>query len=55
MSEFRSKLLGLLRLLLPLSVSERVMGMLEDGDVSSEEIKEYVTKYKRTDDGLQDC
>ena len=46
MSEFRSKLLGLLRLLLPLSVSERVMGMLEDDNVSSDEIKEYVTKYK---------
>lgn len=46
MSEFRSKLLGLLRLLLPLSVSERVMGMLEDDNVSSDEIKEYITKHK---------
>lgn len=46
MNEFRSKLLGLLRLLLPLSVSERVMGMLEDDNVSSEEIKEYITKHK---------
>lgn len=52
MNEFRSKLLGLLRLLLPLSVSERVMGMLEDDKVSSEEIKEYITKSK--DNGLQD-
>lgn len=46
MNEFRSKLLGLLRLLLPLSVSERVMGMLKDDNVSSEEIKEYITKHK---------
>lgn len=46
MNEFRSKLLGLLRLLLPLSVSERVMGMLEDDNVSSDEIKEYITKHK---------
>ena len=46
MNEFRSKLLGLLRLLLPLSASERVMGMLEDDSVSSEEIKEYITKHK---------
>ena len=38
MNEFRSKLFCLLRLLLPLSVSERVMGMLEDDNVSSEEI-----------------
>lgn len=38
MSNFRIKLLGLLRLLLPLSVSERVMGMLEYDNVSSEEI-----------------
>ena len=52
MNEFRSKLLGLLRLLLPLSVSERVMGMLEDDSVSSEEVKEYITKSK--DNGLQD-
>ena len=43
---FNTKLLGLLRLLLPLSVSERVMGMLEDDNVSSEEIKEYITKHK---------
>ena len=46
MNEFRSKLLGLLRLLLPLSVSERVVGMLEDDNVSSDEIKEYITKHK---------
>ena len=46
MNEFRPKLLGLMRLLLPLSVSERVMGMLEDDNVSSEEIKEYITKHK---------
>lgn len=46
MNEFRTKLLGLLRLLLPLSVSERVMGMLEDDNVSSDEIKEYITKHK---------
>ena len=46
MNEFRSKLLGLLRLLLPLSTSERVMEMLKDDNVSSEEIKEYITKYK---------
>lgn len=46
MNELRSKLLGLLRLLLPLSVSERVMGMLEDDNVSSDEIKEYITKHK---------
>ena len=52
MNEFRSKLIGLMRLLLPLSVSERVMGMLEDDSVSSEEIKEYITKSK--DNGLQD-
>ena len=35
-----------MRLLLPLSVSERVMGMLEDDNVSSDEIKEYLTKHK---------
>lgn len=46
MNNFRAKLLGLLRLLLPLSVSERVMGMLEDDNVSSDEIKEYITKHK---------
>lgn len=46
MNEFRTKLLGLLRLLLTLSVSERVMGMLEDDNVSSDEIKEYITKHK---------
>lgn len=46
MNEFRTKLLGLLRLLLPLSVSERVVGMLEDDNVSSDEIKEYITKHK---------
>ena len=46
MNELRSKLLGLLRLLLPLSVSERVVGMLEDDNVSSDEIKEYITKHK---------
>lgn len=46
MNDYKTKLLGLLRLLLPLSVSERVMGMLEDDSVSSEEIKEYITKHK---------
>ena len=52
MNDCKTKLLGLLRLLLPLSVSEKVMGMLEDDSVSSEEIKEYITKSK--DNGLQD-
>lgn len=46
MNDYKTKLLGLLRLLLPLSASERVMGMLEDDNVSSEEIKEYITKHK---------
>ena len=46
MNDYKTKLLGLLRLLLPLSVSERVMGMLKDDNVSSEEIKEYITKHK---------
>lgn len=45
-TDFNTKLSGLLRLLLPLSVSERVMGMLEDDNVSSDEIKEYITKHK---------
>ena len=52
MSNFRTKLLGLLRLLLPLHVSGKVMEMLEDDNVSSEEIKEYIIKCK--DNGLQD-
>lgn len=46
MNEFRTKLLGLLRLLLPLHVSGKVMEMLEDDNVSSDEIKEYITKHK---------
>ena len=50
MNDYKTKLLGLLRLLLPLSVSERVMGMLEDDNVSSEEIKELVIKHRENGD-----
>lgn len=47
MNEFRTKLLGLLRLLLPLSTSERVMEMLYDNSISAEKIKEYVIKSQK--------
>lgn len=43
-TDFNTKLSGLLRLLLPLSTSERVMEMLYDDSVSAEKVKEYVVK-----------
>ncbi len=43
-TDFNTKLSGLLRLLLPLSTSERVMDMLYDDSVSAEKVKEYVVK-----------
>ena len=43
-TDFNTKLSGLLRLLLPLSTSERVMEMLYDDSVSAEKVKEYVIK-----------
>ena len=54
MNEFRSKLLGLLRLLLPLSVSERVMEMLYDDSMSAEKVKEYVIKSSSKSQGVHD-
>lgn len=54
MNEFRSKLLGLLRLLLPLSVSERVMEMLYDDSMSAEKVKEYVIKSSSKSQGVRD-
>lgn len=43
-TDFNTKLSGLLRLLLPLSTSERVMEMLYDDSVSAEKVKECVVK-----------
>ena len=43
-TDFNTKLSGLLRLLLPLSTSERVIEMLYDDSVSAEKVKEYVVK-----------
>lgn len=54
MNEFRTKLLGLLRLLLPLSTSERVMEMLYDDSVSAEKVKEYVIKSSSKSQGVRD-
>ena len=54
MNEFRSKLLGLLRLLLPLSTSERVMEMLYDDSMSAEKVKEYVIKSSSKSQGVRD-
>ena len=54
MNEFRFKLLGLLRLLLPLSVSERVMEMLYDDSMSAEKVKEYVIKSSSKSQGVRD-
>lgn len=48
MNNFRAKLLGLLRLLLPLNASGKVMEMLEDDSVTSEKVKEYVVKVKES-------
>lgn len=54
MNEFRSKLLGLLRLLLPLNASGKVMEMLEDDSVTSEKVKEYVVKVKESATEVKD-
>ena len=43
-TDFNTKLSGLLRLLLPLSTSERVMAMLYDDPVSAEKVEEYGVK-----------
>ena len=43
-TDFNAKLSGLLRLLLSLSASERVMDMLYDDSVSAEKVKEYIVK-----------
>lgn len=45
-TDFYTKLSGLLRLLFPLSVSEKVMEMLYDESISSEQIKNFVIKNK---------
>lgn len=54
MNNFRVKLLGLLRLLLPLHVSGKVMEMLEDDSVTSEKVKEYVVKVKEATAEVKD-
>lgn len=54
MNEFRTKLLGLLRLLLPLHVSGKVMDMLYDDSVSAEKVKEYVIKSSSKSQGVRD-
>lgn len=51
---FNTKLSGLLRLLLPLSTSERVMEMLYDDSVSAEKVKEYVIKSSSKSQGVRD-
>ena len=53
-TDFNTKLSGLLRLLLPLSTSERVMDMLYDDSVSAEKVKEYVTKSSSKSQGVRD-
>lgn len=53
-TDFNTKLSGLLRLLLPLSTSERVMEMLYDDSVTSEKVKEYVVKVKESTTEVRD-
>lgn len=53
-TDFNTKLSGLLRLLLPLSTSERVMEMLYDNSVSAEKVKEYVIKSNSKSQGVRD-
>lgn len=53
-TDFNAKLSGLLRLLLPLSTSERVMEMLYDDSVSTEKVKEYVIKSSSKSQGVRD-
>lgn len=54
MNNFRAKLLGLLRLLLPLNASGKVMEMLEDDSVTSEKVKEYIVKVKESTTEVRD-
>lgn len=53
-TDFNTKLSGLLRLLLPLSTSERIMEMLYDDSVSAEKVKEYVIKSSSKSQGVRD-
>ena len=53
-TDFNTKLSGLLRLLLPLSTSERVMEMLYNDSVSAEKVKEYVIKSSSKSQGVRD-
>ena len=53
-TDFNMKLSGLLRMLLPLSTSERVMEMLYDDSVSAEKVKEYVIKSSSKSQGVRD-
>lgn len=50
---FNTKLSGLLRLLLPLSTSERVIEILCNDSVSAEKVKEYVIKSRTKSQGVR--